>query len=87
MLVAAGSEGTATYDLGDGTVRFSFCCSYSENGNCARVENKGTRVKCGLWANNAQYYLETPDGNEGTYPTDGHPLSVYYRITDRQRPK
>lgn len=78
----AGSTGTTTYDVGDGNISINYDCPYGDDSNKLGYTDPQGSFTWEIYGNNDEGYTKSPKGNEGNWPSDGHPLSGLFIITD-----
>ena len=79
----AGSTGFVKYDAAEGVVQFKYDCPWGSSSNELSFDNGGTGLIITLYGENKSGYLESiPDGKEGQFPSDDHPLSGVFVISD-----
>jgi hypothetical protein len=79
----AGSTGWAKYEVGEGILQFNYDCPYGDASNVLSFDNGGTGLIISLYGTNQEgYETSIPSGKEGQYPSDSHPLSGVFIVTD-----
>jgi hypothetical protein len=80
----AGSTGWAKYEVGEGVLQFNYDCPYGDHSNILSFDNGGTGLIINLYGTNSEGYTTSiPSDKEGQYPSNGHPLSGVFIVTDR----
>ncbi len=79
----AGSTGWTKYEVGEGILQFNYDCPYGDSSNLLSFDNGGTGLIINLYGSNKEGYESSiPNGKEGQFPSNNHPLSGIFIITD-----
>jgi hypothetical protein len=80
-----GAEGSLAYDAGEGVIECHYDCPYRGDNNLSVYQNTSGLLVF-FYGNNGVNYPWVPDGSnwgqEGQYPSNGHPLSGLFVVKD-----